>query len=372
MPQAAKKDHRAKHWCATINDKVNERIKEKFLYWISLRKFYAFQEEIGEAGNRHIQAYFGLDESEWGSKLIKKFPGVHFELARSPGKAYEYCLKESTRVPGGLTGHSEAAPSVAKNNGGGGGHWKLAYELIRSGADIERITELFPELGLRYRGVLLDAINRRDRALDLAAQIDAMETSDEGMRTQRAECHILWGPPGTGKTFNNKLKALQKCKEEGLRLYIAKDRKWFQDYDGEEIVLLQDVAPMQYDQAFLLQMMDGHRVWFPCKGGGAYGDLKYVFMDSNYDPISWFTPLGRKPSFDEEERAQAILRRAGEGKNVIYVPNPILEQHAKESGGMTLYEKIMGGGLKRREVRKYEPLRHALRAPRLIQLSVAR
>jgi len=349
--QKAKKDNRAKHWCATVNDKVNDRIKEKFLYWIKCQEMWAFQEEIGEAGNKHIQAYCCLTEAKLGSKLIAQFPGIHWEVARAPIKAYNYCLKEDSRVPGGLSGHSDAKPKPIDNKGGGGGHWRVGRDMVRNGASMDDLVEAIPDLAMRYRSVWLDEINRRERKADLQDQIEAMEKDEDGMRTQLAECHILWGPPGTGKTWNNRRKALQKCKDENLRLYEAKDKKWFQDYDGEEIILLQDITPMQYEQSFLLQIMDGHRVWFPCKGGGGYGNLKYVFMDSNYDPLSWFTPIGRKPSYDEQERAQAVLRRAGEGNNVIYVPNSIIEDHAKSNGDLTLYEKLMKGGLKRREVR---------------------
>jgi len=344
--QARKGDHNAKHWCATVNESVDDRITERFIAWIQSQKYFSFQSEIGEKGNRHIQAYFGADTQQWGSKLINKFPGIHFEVARSPGLAFEYCQKESTRDPRGISGRSELSPAVAKNNGGGGSHWTQAYKAIQSGASIGDIEQQFPELGLRYRNVLLDAIGRRDRSTDLQSQISAL-SSGAGIRTQLAQCTILWGPPGTGKTTRNRIKALELCRDEGLRLYVAKDDQWFQDYNGEEIILLQDIAPKQYKQSFLLQVMDGWMVWFPIKNGGAYGTLKYVFMDSNHDPLTWFTPAGQKPTPAQEELAQAIIRRCDEGRRVIYVPNPLLD----ENKGVTPYERIMAGGLRRREVR---------------------
>lgn len=341
-PQAKRNDHNAKHWCATVNESVDDRIQERFIGWIQQQKYFAFQSEIGEKGNRHIQAYFGADTQHWGSKLINKFPGIHFEVARSPGNAYEYCQKASTRDPRGISGRSELSPSAAKNNGGGGSHWTQAYKAIQSGASIADIEQQYPELGLRYRNVLLDAIGRRDRATDLQSQISAL-SSGERVRTQLAQCTILWGPPGTGKTTRNRIAALELCRDEGLRLYVAKDDKWFQDYNGEEIILLQDIAPMQYKQSFLLQIMDGWMVWFPIKNGGAYGTLKYVFMDSNHDPLTWFTPGGHKPTEAQQELAQAIIRRCDEGKRVIFVPNPLLSENKG-----TAYEKIMAGGLTRR------------------------
>lgn len=365
------KDQHAKHWCATLNERVGQEIQDRFIGFIKQQKYWSFQDEIGAGGNKHIQAYFGTTERIYGSRLLKLFPGVHVEVARSAGHAYDYCNKEESRAPGGRSERSELRPSAAGNNGGGGDLWRQAYMRIDAGDSIEQLEQQFPSIVLRYRNAIVDAIGRRGRRLDLAAQIAALHSGD-GIRTQLAECHILWGPPGTGKTTNNKRRALQLCEQHGLRLYVVKDAKWFQDYQGEEIILLQDISPNRYTQDWFLQLMDGHQVWFPCKGGGAYGDVRYVFMDSNYDPETWFTPPGRKPTLEEQERAQAVLRRCGEGKNVVYVPNPILEQNKKNSS-MTAYQKIMGGGLARPKVNTSSSAAlRGLRIFSLILLSVAR
>lgn len=347
-----KENKQARHWACTINEGVKPEIKQAFLEFIKQQKFWSFQDEIGEAGNAHIQAYFGSNEKLYGSSLLSRFPGVHVEVARSPANAFDYCLKEESRAPGGRSERSELRPSASGNNGGGGDQWRLLRERVERGADIIELEFEFPGIVLRHRNAIMDCIARRDKRLDLQRQIDELESGS--IRTQSAECHILWGPPGGGKTRMNRIKALKKCKELNLRLYEVQDDQWFQDYCGEEIILIQDVTPNRYKQSWLLRLMDGHNVWFPCKGGGAYGDIKFVFMDSNYDPETWFTQIGKKPTEDEIERAHAIMRRAGEGQNVIYVPNPLLDEQKKKER-QSLYEKLKGTGLRRPKVSTASP-----------------
>lgn len=83
--------------------------------------------------------------------------------------------------------------------------------------------------------------------------------------------------------------------------------KWFDGYQYEETLWIDDFAPNQMTRAHLLQLMEtGH---FPAevKGGMVMVHIKYLFITSNWDPVKWY------PEKDEQlmlERGQAVMRRA--------------------------------------------------------------
>lgn len=278
-------------------------------------------------------------------------------MARSPGHAYEYCIKEESRRPGGRTQRSELRPSSDGNNGGGAGVYARLLGRISDGASIFDIELEFPGIAFAKRNEVLGAIARHRAKRSLKEQQDYYETHGR-LPTQRAKCQILWGPPGGGKTTIMMGRALKISKEKNLRIYKCQDRQWFQDYQGEEIIIIQDMTPHRYDHSWLLNLMDGHNVWFPCKGGGVYGDIEYVFIDSNYDPDSWYSVKRDAPTPQELERAAAVKRRCNEGQDVFKIDNPLLTS-IKDT--RTLYEKLKGGGVSRPvQVRSGLPLKREI------------
>lgn len=334
---------RARHWTGTLADKVSGSVRLNFLKFLKCQKFFSYQEEVGEGGLKHIQWYFG-SETQWDfKKLSKLYPGVHLEMARSPGHAYDYCLKEESRSPGGDTERSELRPSADGNLGGGGGTYQRLLGRINDGATIFDIEREFPGIAFAKRNEVLGAIARHRSAAILKEQQDYFEKHGT-LPTQRAKCQILWGPPGAGKTTIMMGRALKISKEKNLRIYKCQDRQWFQDYQGEEIILIQDMTPHRYDHSWLLNLMDGHNVWFPCKGGGVYGDIDYVFIDSNYDPDTWYAAKRDNPTPQELERAAAVKRRCNEGQDIFKIDNPLLGKVADKK---TMYEKLLGASVSR-------------------------
>lgn len=298
---------------------------------------YSFQDEIGEGGLKHLQWYFCGGTQYWFQKLQKEFTGVHFEVARSPKHSFEYCRKEESRDPDGLHESSELSPaSPAGNCGGGGSKYAELLRRIREDATLDDLEREFPGIVFGRRNDVLGALARQRAVRQLAHEKQYFREHGR-LPTQRAKCQILWGPPGGGKSTIIKGRALQLADEHGLRIYQLRDGKWFQDYQGEEIIIINDMSPFRFDQSWMLDLMDGHNVWFPCKGGGFYGDIDYVFIDSNYDPDCWFAKKLDAPTPQELERAAAIRRRCNEGLDVFRIDNPLL---AKQKDKRTLYDRL--------------------------------
>ena len=223
---------------------------------------YSFQDEVGEGGLKHLQWYFGAENRLKFNGLQRHYPGVHFEVARSPSHSYNYCLKEDSRDASGLHESSELRPgSICPNGGGGGAKYAELLRRIGEDATLADIEREFPGIAFTRRNDVLGALARRRavRQLDYAKQY----FREHGrLPTQRAKCQILWGPPGGGKSTIIKGRALELADEHGLRIYQLRDGKWFQDYQGEEIIIINDMSPFRFDQSWMLDLMDGNNVRF--------------------------------------------------------------------------------------------------------------
>lgn len=96
----------AKHWCFTLNNYTTEDI-ENILGSIGSdgstfgsKPKYIFQEEEGEEGTPHLQGYINFDRKVRPKNVFKweRAQRIHWEVARSPKHAINYCRKEQGRT----------------------------------------------------------------------------------------------------------------------------------------------------------------------------------------------------------------------------------------------------------------------------------
>ena len=112
--------------------------------------------------------------------------------------------------------------------GGEGNRKRFAtfIEYSRNG-DIDKISQEMPDLFLRhYNTIKKIRIDYKNKP-----------------KTQRlsSPCGIwIYGPPGTGKTSS----ALDKYPDAYLKL----QNKWWDNYEGEEVVIIDDVSPSTFQQ----------------------------------------------------------------------------------------------------------------------------
>nr|QKV51153.1 putative replication associated protein [Crucivirus sp.] len=96
------KEKKSKQWFFTWNNypgTAGTVISEKF----SLAEKFAFQEEIGEEGTKHIQGVV-LWKNARSFDAMKKLLSdeVHWEKCKSMKEALAYCTKEDSKAPGGF------------------------------------------------------------------------------------------------------------------------------------------------------------------------------------------------------------------------------------------------------------------------------
>lgn len=109
----------------------------------------------------------------------------------------------------------------------------------------------------------------------------------------------LWGPTGSGKTRY----AVEQC---GEKYWISHDEKWFDGYDGQEYVILDDVRAGSYMFNWLLRLLDRYPLQVPVKGGFVRWIPKVIYITAPEKPEKVFVNHETGEPWD---RIDQLLRR---------------------------------------------------------------
>lgn len=233
-------------------------------------KYMKYGKEVGEEGTPHLQGMVVFHNQISLASAIKKLEGCHVEVLKSLEGSLAYVEKE-----GEVTERGEK-PKTQKEKGKRGRDY---YEKILELAREDKIKEIDPHAQLIYGTAI-----RRER--DEASKKRKFEDTEEQM---------LWycGPSGTGKS--------RKAREENPNAYLKMCNKWWDGYDDEEVVLIEDLD-IKHD------VMGHHlKIWadrYPFlaeyKGGAKKIRPKKVIVTSNYHP---------RDIWQEEKTLGPIMRR---------------------------------------------------------------
>ena len=101
----------------------------------------------------------------------------------------------------------------------------------------------------------------------------------KGEKWRNVEVHILWGETGTGKT--------RQVMEKDNVYKIDPPYKWWDGYEGEETLLIDDYRKGAIDRGMLLNLLDGYRLRLETKGSHCWALWTEVYITTNYDPKTW-------------------------------------------------------------------------------------
>lgn len=219
-------------------------------------------------GKGHIQGFVIFKNPRVMNGIIKEFPGIHWEVCKGTIEHnYAYCTKDKNFTEEG-------------NKPKGKGHR----------TDIDNITTDI-KLGMTNAEIL----NKHfDKALRIYRSIEwAREAFVEVKRTWEMDVKIYWGPPGSGKT--------RKVWEDyGDSVYPKMKGKWWERYNGEECVLIDDFDPENcFDQQFdfYLKLLDRYPLLVETKGGSKNFRSKTIIFTSNFNPEHWFVEKPNRDAF---------------------------------------------------------------------------
>lgn len=238
-------------------------------------QYGCFQREVGAAGTPHLQGYFIVRlrrRLEW---LRRRCPhGAHFEKARgNPQQNKAYCSKEG--------GQDFWEFGICPEGTGGQGNRTdidEVVELVKRGRTLEEIADECPVQYVKYhRG------------------IESLKSKLMGKRNFKTEVHWYWGPTGTGKSRE----AAEKWPDA---YYKMPCNKWWDGYNGEETVIIDDYRKDLCTFAELLRLLDRYAHRVENKGGSIPFCSKRIVITSCKHPEAIWE--GRT----EEDLAQLMRR----------------------------------------------------------------
>jgi len=125
---------------------------------------------------------------------------------------------------------------------------------------------------------------------------------------------VLVGPPGCGKT--------RFAWDKYPDLYSKPDGAWFDGYDGQDTILLDDYyGHLPYAQ--LLKMCDRYPLLLPVKGGFVPATYTTIIITSNTRPMFWYP--GAVDAFNRritEYRDYDITPDAPQAQDLVQAPPP--------------------------------------------------
>lgn len=242
--------------------------------------FWCFGHEFGEDGYEHYQGFVQLHKRKTLGALKAVCATTHFEPRRGTvEQAWEYCRKDGDYT------ESDNAPWYPEEHQGERTDLRRFYEDIKSGTPLIPMYDKHAESMIRYRHAFGDVRGAFARS---AAR-------------NPAAIHWLFGPSRTGK--NSYVRAFAAARD--LRVY-DKDptTEWWPDYDGEEIVQIDEITNKIY-YSTLLRAGDSTTLVLPQKGTQCVFSSQYIFITSNIQPDDVYSA-----DSDHSDRWNALLERA--------------------------------------------------------------
>jgi len=255
---------RLRRFTLTLNnytDEEYEKMKENmqtYCQWAVIGK------EVGSEGTKHLQAAACLNKQQSFSSVKTLFPKCHIEVMRgSPQQNLEYCTKEDHEAwvhgqfpsPGKRTDLDEVATMVVE------------------GASIFDIAQSHPTSVIKYsRG------------------LSVLRSYCTGKRTPDKPPCIVWiyGSTGTGKTREAWAYGCSTFGENQTLILPDQTLQWFDGYDGQRCVIIDDFRSKKVNFAFLLRVLDRYPLACPIKGGYVNWTPDTIIITTPYDPERTF------------------------------------------------------------------------------------
>lgn len=227
---------KTRNYCFTLNNPTVLEIELIKNYEV---KYQCHQEEIGAEGTRHLQGYVQFTNPV-GLQGARRFSlRAHFERARgTPLQCIEYCSKPESAVPGTFW-ETGTRPT------GQGARSDLAAVVaaVKSGASNAQVVEDFGEQFVKFHRGL------QTLRYVISAKRDFKTT-------------VKWwhGSTGSGKS--------RAAFDENPDAYWKDPcNKWWDGYDGEECVVIDDYRRDFCTFSALLRLFDRYPLRLESKGG---------------------------------------------------------------------------------------------------------
>jgi hypothetical protein len=236
-------------------------------------RYLIFQQEVcPDSGKDHIQGYIHFDKAVRVTQIAERFgtKPEAFTMARgTPEQNKDYCSKDDSRKQGKSTFEHGTCP-------GGQGNRSDLQQMTKKIKEkgLKRAIEDHPATYMKYpRGAeALDKHYKRART--------------EGVIRPNITVWVMWGTPSSGKSH-------WAMTYDPTSYYVLPDQSgsgttWFDDYDGEKTLIIDDHEGRLIPLATMKRICDKYPMQVQTKGGYVPAEWTTVIITSNYHPQSWY------------------------------------------------------------------------------------
>lgn len=275
-------------WGLSDAEDIVEDLKER---WLDLDedslRYAAWVVETGETGKPHVQGFLHFNRPITLSTLKNRLKShsIHAERVIDSEAAAHYCEKP---VEGCTCQHCEKARKdgqvlfgpiyIGK---------KPDYAKKAAVKPTDELLELIIEKNMSDAQLLENAawgLLRHSKGIDRIRKAMMERRANE---FRKVEVILLTGDAGTGKTAW----ATNKYAGDYYKPDLSKNTIWFDDYQGESVLILDDFRGSSIKFENLLNLLDGYKLMLPIKGGHTYALWTTVIITSNAIPSQWYQRL---------------------------------------------------------------------------------
>ncbi|AQR57898.1 replicase [Molossus molossus circovirus 2] len=281
--------------CFTLNNYTENDLEIIKKTWPKIASYYVVGLEVGESGTPHLQGYVEWNSSKEFSTMHKIFSHrAHWKRRyqnSTAEQAAKYCKKgEQSKEEWEKFGSS--GPNFGKNanffehgeisNQGERNDIKEAMSMIKNGATEIEVFEACPRVSMQY-------LKGMDRYRLLCQKQARKGYNKKNVR-------VYWGETGTGKT--------RSALEEFPDAFICTagiTGLWWDGYDGEETVIIDEFRGNNCPLSMLLTILDGYASQVSIRGGSKILYAKTIIITSNIHPDEWYV--------NSDDYSKAALKR---------------------------------------------------------------
>lgn len=243
------------YWTFTLNNPTNdETVADLECLLEPVINYACFQLEIGDNKTIHYQGFLKLKINQRLSYVKKLLPRAHWEPVKAVAACRNYCMKEETRMEG---------------------PWELGEWTGKKGTRTDLLKLKKRVLaGERLSLVKRQCVNHQQvRFLESMAEIRPISRDFKPRKV-----FWFWGKTGTGKTRT----AYERIGESFWRANLT--GHWFNGYQEEEDVLIDDLRAKNWPYDLMLLLLDGYQLKVPTKGGFTLWNPSRIFITCPYKP----------------------------------------------------------------------------------------